>query len=125
MPDNLPVVVLVVEDDPLVLLATADMIEEAGYYVLQAGNADEAMVLLETRPDIRIIFTDIEMPGSMDGVKLAACVHERWPPVTIIVTSGRIPASEIVSPTGSLFLPKPYRPHELVACLGKRGLTGC
>jgi CheY-like chemotaxis protein len=117
VPNNLPVVVLVVEDDPLVLLSTADTIESAGYHALQAGNADEAMALLEMCPDIRIIFTDIEMPGSMDGVKLAACVRERWPPVAIIVTSGRIPASDIVLPIGSLFLPKPYRPQELIACL--------
>lgn len=100
------------------LSAAADVIEEAGYHVLEAGNADEAMVLLETRLYIRILFTDIEMPGSLDGVKLAACVRERWPLVAIIVTSGRIPASDIVLPTGSLFRPKPYRPQVLIAYVG-------
>lgn len=105
--------ILIVEDDPLVLLAGTDILEEAGYVVLQASDADEAIVLLEAHPEIRIVFTDIEMPGSMDGMKLAAFVRDRWPPVEIIITSGRVPSHDVALPARGLFLPKPYRPHEL------------
>lgn len=106
-------IILVVEDDPLVLLSAIDILEEEGYTVLQASDADEAITLLEAHPDIRIVFTDIEMPGSMDGMKLAACVRDRWPPVEIIITSGRVMSRDVALPTRGLFLPKPYRPHEL------------
>lgn len=106
-------VILVVEDDPLVLLSATDILEEAGYTVLQASDADEAITLLESHPEIRIVFTDIEMPGSMDGIRLAACVRDRWPPVEIIITSGRVPSRDVDLPARGLFLPKPYRPHEL------------
>lgn len=106
-------IILIVEDDPLVLLSATDILEEAGYRVLQASDADEAIQLLETHPDIHIVFTDIEMPGSMDGMKLAACVRDRWPPVEIIITSGRVPSRDVALPARGLFLPKPYRPHEL------------
>ena len=90
MPEDESAVVLVVEDDPLVLLSAVDIIEEAGYRALQASDADEAIAILEANPDIQIVFTDIEMPGSMDGVKLAAFIRDRWPPVEIIITSGRV-----------------------------------
>lgn len=118
MANDMSGIVLVVEDDPLVLLSAVDIIEEAGYTVLAASDADEAIELLESNPDIRIVFTDIEMPGSMDGMKLAACVRDRWPPVEIIVTSGRVPASDVVLPARGVFLQKPYRPQELTAQLG-------
>lgn len=95
--------VLVVEDDPLVLLSAVAMIEDAGYDVLEAANADEAIALLEDHPQIRVVFTDIEMPGSMDGLKLAAYVRDRWPPVAIIVTSGRILPGEGLLPAGRRF----------------------
>ena len=80
--------ILVVEDDFLLSLDTSEALEDAGYDVIAAANADEAIKVLETRNDIRTIFTDINMPGSMDGLKLAAAVRDRWPPVHIIVTSG-------------------------------------
>jgi DNA-binding NtrC family response regulator len=80
--------ILVVEDEALVRWATRDGIEDAGFQVHDARNADEAIKLLEANPDIGLIFTDVDMPGSMDGVKLAHYVRERWPPVKIIVTSG-------------------------------------
>ena len=80
--------VLVVEDEALVRLSTREEIEAAGFKVYEAHNADEAIRLLEANPDIELIFTDVDMPGSMDGVKLAHYVRKRWPPVKIIVTSG-------------------------------------
>lgn len=101
-------VVLVVEDEPLLRLMALDLVEEAGLEAIEATNADEAIRLLEARNDIRVIFTDIDMPGSMDGIRLAAAVRDRWPPVQIIVTSGhtRVHASDL--PDGAIFLAKPY-----------------
>lgn len=101
-------VVLVVEDEPLLRLMALDLVEEAGLEAIEATNADDAIVILEARADIRIIFTDIDMPGSMDGLRLAAAVRDRWPPVRIIVTSGyrRIDPADL--PEGAIFLAKPY-----------------
>jgi CheY-like chemotaxis protein len=84
------------------------MIEDAGFEVLQAGDADEAITMLESRSDIRLVFTDIQMPGSMDGLKLAAAVKGRWPPIKIIATSGRHLIRDSDLPEGALFLSKPY-----------------
>ena len=78
-------VVLAVEDEPLILMLAVDMIRDAGFEPLWASNADEAIRILESRDDIRIVFTDINMPGSMDGIKLAQAVRGRWPPIKIIV----------------------------------------
>ena len=81
-------VVLIVEDEPLVRLGAVQAIEDAGFEVIEAANADEAIRILENRSDIRVVFTDIHMPGSIDGLKLAHAVRDRWPPIKIIVTSG-------------------------------------
>lgn len=99
------VVVLVVEDEPLVRAVAVDALEQAGHVTLQAENADEAIRLLESHPEIRLVFTDVQMPGSMDGLKLAAAVRKRWPPVRIIITSAR-PKPEMTD--NAVFLPKPY-----------------
>jgi two-component system, response regulator PdtaR len=104
-------VVLVVEDEPLVLMMAIDIIEEAGFEALSARNADEAIAILESRDDIGIIFTDINMPGSMNGLLLAHAVRGRWPPIEIIVTSAKRVESAL--PDRSRFLPKPYAPGEL------------
>jgi CheY-like chemotaxis protein len=84
------------------------MIEEAGFMVLEAADADEAIQILETRRDITIIFTDIEMPGTMNGIRLAHAVRDRWPPIKIIATSGHYGFQEGDLPSGGRFLPKPY-----------------
>jgi CheY-like chemotaxis protein len=115
-------VILIVEDEFLLRLDSAETIGNAGFEVVQAANADEAIAILKSRPDIRVVFTDIQMPGSMDGLKLARFVRNRWPPIKIIATSGRVVAGDDDLPAGSLFLPKPYRGAKLVAAL--RGLTG-
>jgi two-component system, response regulator PdtaR len=83
---NATIHVLVVEDETLIHMATRDGIEAAGFKVHDAYNADEAITLLEAHPDIALIFTDVDMPGSMDGIKLAHYVRKRWPPVKIIVS---------------------------------------
>lgn len=101
-------IVLIVEDEFLVRMSAVAMIEDAGFEVLEAGDADEAITMLESRSDIRLVFTDIQMPGSMDGLKLAAAVKGRWPPIKIIATSGRHLIRDSDLPEGALFLSKPY-----------------
>jgi CheY-like chemotaxis protein len=113
----LPATVLVVEDDVLLRMFAVEMIEEAGFRVIEAQNADAAIRLLETRNDIRIIFTDIDMPGSMNGLKLAHAVANRWPPIRIIATSGHFRVSEGDLPYGGRFIPKPYRQHQVIGAL--------
>jgi len=98
--------VLVVEDETLIRELIAEELEEAGYSVVVATNADQAIAILEARQDIHLVFTDIDMPGSMDGLKLAAAVRDRWPPVHIIITTGKVRPMEI--PANALFIPKPY-----------------
>jgi CheY-like chemotaxis protein len=98
--------VLIVEDEALVREVVQAAVEDAGYDVIIADSADAAIAILETRTDIHLVFTDINMPGSMDGLKLAACVRDRWPPVHIIITTGNARPLEI--PANALFIPKPY-----------------
>jgi CheY-like chemotaxis protein len=110
-------VVLAVDDEPLILMAAIDMISDAGFEPVWAKNADEAIDILERRSDIRAIFTDINMPGSMDGLKLARAVRDRWPPIKIIVTSGFDLIDEKLLPEGSKFIPKPYESARLSSAL--------
>lgn len=100
--------VLVVEDEPLIRLQVVVDLEAEGYQVFEASTADEAIDLLAAEPGINVLFTDIDMPGSMDGLKLAAAVHDRWPPVRIIVTSGHRSVEPSDIPEGGVFLSKPY-----------------
>ena len=100
-------VVLVVEDDFLIRMNAAEMIADAGFDVIEAASADEAIVILEDRLDITVVFTDIQMPGSMDGLKLAAAIRGRWPPIKIVATSGLVDVREDDLPEGGRFLPKP------------------
>jgi len=86
-------IVLVVEDETLVRELVAEELAEAGYIVVVANDADQAIAILEARQDINLVFTDIDMPGSMDGLKLAAAVRDRWPPVHIIITTGKAAAT--------------------------------
>ncbi|QDM23134.1 response regulator [Tardiphaga sp. vice154] len=112
-------VVLVVEDEFLLRTNAAEMIADAGFDVVEAGDADEAIAILETRPDIHVVFTDIQMAGSMDGLKLAHFVRGRWPPVKIIATSGNHVFKEGDLPEGGIFLPKPYSFDSISAVLRK------
>ncbi|MBU6456530.1 MAG: response regulator [Bradyrhizobium sp.] len=107
-PETRRPVVLVVEDEMLLRIDAAEMIKAAGFEVVEAANADEAIEVLEARRDITVVFTDIQMPGSMDGLKLARAVRGRWPPIKIIATSGRLNVREMDLPEGGRFLPKPY-----------------
>ena len=104
-------VVLIVEDEVLLRMDAADMIRSAGFDVVEAENAADAIEILEVRPDITVVFTDIQMPGSMDGLKLARAVRGRWPPIKIVATSGLVDVGEKDLPEGGRFLPKPYAPN--------------
>lgn len=112
-------VVLVVEDEVLLRMDAIDLIEQAGFEVLDAANADEAIALLEARKDIAVVFTDLQMPGSMDGLKLAAAIRDRWPPVKVIATSGQYDSQEGYLSTGERFLLKPYSGQELTSALSE------
>lgn len=101
--------VLVVEDEFLLRMDAVESIERGGFTVYHAHNADEAIRILEAHHDIRVVFTDISMPGSMDGLKLAHYVRRRWPPIKLIVTSGHpLPSGEEL-PVGAGYFPKPYQ----------------
>ncbi|WP_371737117.1 response regulator [Bradyrhizobium sediminis] len=110
-----PAVVLVVEDEMLLRMRAVDMVEDAGYTSVQAVDADEAVTILESRSDIALLFTDIQMPGSMDGLKLAHAVHERWPPIKIILVSGQLKLADIEIPANSRFFGKPLEANIMIA----------
>jgi DNA-binding NtrC family response regulator len=110
-------IVLVVEDEALLRMLAVQIVEDAGFEPLEAANADDAVRILETRSDIRIVFTDIDMPGSMNGMKLAAAVRGRWPPIEIIVTSGHYNVRVEELPTRGVFFRKPYDDREIIATL--------
>jgi CheY-like chemotaxis protein len=110
----IPAVVLVVEDEMLLRMRTVDMVEDAGFTSVEAVDADEAVAILESRSDIALLFTDIQMPGSMDGLKLAHAVHERWPPIKIILVSGQLKLANIDIPADSRFFGKPLEAREMI-----------
>lgn len=100
--------ILVVEDEPLIRLDTVDRLEDEGFEVIEAGDAAEAIRILETCAHIGILFTDVEMPGSMDGFALARVTRDRWPPIEIIVASGRRQPDATSLPDRGQFFGKPY-----------------
>lgn len=116
---NIKAAVLVVEDEAVIRLAAMDLVESAGYEAVEAKNADEAIRILEARTDIRVVFTDIDMPGTMDGMKLAHFVRDRWPPIRIVVASGMTIVSESQLPTGSRFFSKPYEGGSILSALAE------
>lgn len=109
--------ILVVEDEPLLRMAAADFVEDAGFDVVDVANADEAVTVLESRMDIRVVLTDIDMPGSMNGLKLAAAIRDRWPPIDIVIVSGHVRPKLSDLPPRSLFFSKPYDETKVAAAL--------
>lgn len=101
-------IVLVVEDEAIIRMNIVQAAIDAGYDVLEASNADDALEVLENRDDIRAVFTDVNMPGSMNGLRLACFIRGRWPPIQLIVTSGRDVSHHPDFPLGGHFIPKPY-----------------
>ena len=113
IPDATPIV-LIVEDEMVLRMRAVDIVEDAGFVPIQAVNADEAIEVLESREDISLLFTDIQMPGSMDGLKLAHAVHTRWPHIKIILVSGQIAVTDADKPTDSRFFPKPLEIQKMI-----------
>ena len=108
-------VVLLVEDEPLVRMTAADGLEEAGFQVLEAANADVALKVLEVRSnEVQVLFTDVDMPGSMDGMALAEQVHAKWPHILLLISSGYARPHPDEIPDHGHFVPKPYRTATVV-----------
>jgi CheY-like chemotaxis protein len=108
-------VILVVEDEPLVRIFVADFMSEVGFKVLETVDADEAMTILKARPDVLAIISDVEMPrGSMSGFALARAVRERWPGIGIVITSGRERPGPDELPEDVVLLAKPYLPETVI-----------
>jgi CheY-like chemotaxis protein len=103
-----PATILVVEDEALIRTIGADMLEDEGFEVLEAASADEAIQILEAANDVRLVFSDVDMPGSMDGLALLELVHSRWPDIRLILTSGACRLSDADLPDDGRFVPKPY-----------------
>jgi two-component sensor histidine kinase/ActR/RegA family two-component response regulator len=117
MPTDSPEVpnVLVVEDEMVLRMRAVDIVEDAGFCPVEAVNADEAISILESRSDISLLFTDIQMPGSMDGLKLAHAVHDRWPAIKIILVSGQVTPTDAEKPADSRFFGKPLGVEKMIS----------
>jgi CheY-like chemotaxis protein len=107
--------ILVVEDEALLRMYVVNLLEENGFGVVEAENADEALKLLEARDHVRLLFTDVRMPGSCDGMDLARKVHARWPHILLVITSGHVRPAQAEIPDDGRFLAKPYREKDLLA----------
>lgn len=106
--------IIVVDDEALIRMHGASMLEDAGYSVVEAANADEAIAILEGTTDVRLVFSDVDMPGSMNGVALAEVVHARWPNVRLLLTSGHHHIANAQLPDDGRFIPKPYSQKAVV-----------
>ena len=106
--------VLVVEDEMVLRMRAVDIVEDAGFTAVEAVDADQALSILESRSDISLLFSDIQMPGSMDGLKLAHAVHERWPSIKIILVSGHVKLSDADTPADSRFFGKPLEAKQMI-----------
>ena len=107
--------VLIVEDEMMLRMRAVDIVEDAGFTPIEAVNADDALAILESRSDIELLFTDIQMPGSIDGLKLAHAVHERWPLIKIMIVSGQLKLTDADKPADSRFFGKPLDVKHMVA----------
>lgn len=110
-------VVLVIEDEPIMRMMALDLVEDAGFEAVEAGSAQDAVRILETRPDIRLVFSDIDLGTGADGLTLAHSIRDRWPPVEIIMTSGKVCPAPDDLPARGRFFEKPYRRDEVAAAL--------
>ncbi len=115
--------ILVVEDDGLIRMDLADVLSDSGFDVVEAANADQALALLEAGIPVKAMLTDIDMPGSMNGIKLANLTASRWPECRIIVISGRFSPDQGSLPQGARFLSKPISERQLSVALFELGLS--
>lgn len=110
-------IVLVVEDEPMQRMMAVGLVEDTGFEAVEAMGSNDAVRILESRPDIRIVFTDIDMPGGLDGMKLAALIRDRWPPIELIIISGKRRPASADLPARGVFFAKPYKREEITAAM--------
>ena len=115
--ENKRPIVLIVEDEVVTRHAAVEMVEEAGFDALEANDSARAMALLESVEGVGVVLTDVDMPSSIDGIKLAACIHRKWPSIGIIITSGKVAPKLGDIPFGGHFFAKPYSEHDVVAAI--------
>jgi CheY-like chemotaxis protein len=113
--DEVKTRILVVEDETLIRMVGAEILEDAGFDVLEAADADEALCILKAHEDVLLLFSDIDMPGSMDGLNLARIVHERWPNIRLLLTSGRLELTDAEVPDAGKFISKPWMSEKLIS----------
>ncbi len=111
--------VLVVDDEVFVRMLVADVLDEAGFAVVEAPDAQSALARLEQSEDVRVLFTDINMPPGMNGLELAERVHQRWPEIGLVIASGYERPAPAQIADGGLFLPKPFRPEDIISAVQK------
>jgi CheY-like chemotaxis protein len=109
--------VLIVEEEALIRMESVDIVKDAGFTALEAVDGDEAVEILGVRRDIRVVFVDVKISGSMDGLRLAHVIRDRWPPVHLILTSGRTNEDEL--PANALYIRKPYSPEQVTTALSE------
>jgi CheY-like chemotaxis protein len=107
--------VLVVEDEPLIRMAAVDIFEDAGFTVVASANSHDALRALRSMPGLHVLFTDIELPGDMNGLALARVIEEEFPDVALIIVSGRVAPEPAMLPRKAVFLPKPYEATKVLA----------
>jgi len=108
------IILLLVEDEALIRMHGIDILESAGFIVFEACNADEAVIILDKYNEIRLIFSDVDMPGSMNGLELLELAHLRWPKIRLLLTSGHRRLKDDSLPGQGKFLPKPWSEEALV-----------
>lgn len=112
-----PTVVLLVDDEAVLRMIASQGLQDAGFEVVEADNAESALEILGARTDITVLFTDVNMPGPLDGLDLAKRVHDRWPAIQLVITSGRGLLDAV--PDDGRFVAKPYSIDELVQAVGE------
>lgn len=117
MSENVKIAVLVVEDEALIRMDFVDQLRAAGYETHEAANSADAIAILELHPEIRAVFTDVQMPGDMDGLQFSHYVRKRWPPTVIVVCSAKELPSPDVLPSEASFVAKPFESSSLETML--------
>ncbi len=107
-------VILLVDDEPIIRAWGTGVLEEAGYVVIEARDAQEAMDTLQGGVEVHLVFTDVQMPGALDGLQLAHLVQERWPAIRLLICSGRVALDRQALPAAGRFLKKPYEAEEML-----------
>lgn len=109
--------VLVIEDEPVLRIDALDMVAQAGFEAVEAMSVADAIHILETRPDIRIVYMDLDMPRGIQGIELAAAIRDRWPPIEIILTAAFFTEDDLTLPVRAEFYPKPIQREDVIAAM--------